>query len=117
MGTGQRSNSYVVKEAAQALHNMKYEISKELNIDTTPIVGDYWGYMTSRDCGAVGGHMVKRMIEAAERSIAEQALVNVQAGFKAGLQNQLQGGYQSQQQQDKLPTNPSLNLNSLDKLY
>lgn len=110
MGTGQRSNSYVVKEAANALHNMKYEISKELNIDTTPIVGDYWGYMTSRDCGAVGGHMVKRMIEAAERSIAEQAFANVQAGFKAGIQG-------SNQQQDKVQQNPSLNLNSLDKIY
>ncbi len=114
MGTGQKRNSLVVKEASNALHNMKYEISKELNIDTTPIVGDYWGYMTSRDCGAVGGHMVKRMIEAAERSIAEQALSNVQAGFKAGLQP---GAYQQQQQQDKVQTNPSLNLNSLDKIY
>lgn len=112
MGTGQRRNSYVVKEAAKALHNMKYEISKELNIDTTPIVGDYWGYMTSRDCGAVGGHMVKRMIEAAEASIAEQAMANVQAGFKAGIQ-----GFSNQQQADKVQANPSLNLNSLDKIY
>ena len=111
MGTGQKRNNYVVKEASNALHNMKYEVSKELNIDTSPIVGDYWGYMTSRDCGAVGGHMVKRMIEAAERSIAEQALTNVQAGFNAGLQS---GRNQSQ---DKVQQNPSLNLNSIDKLY
>ena len=112
MGTGQKRNSYVVKEASNALRNMKYEVSKELNIDTSPIVGDYWGYMTSRDCGAVGGHMVKRMIEAAERSIAEQALTNVQAGFKAGMQTS-----GTQYQQDKVQQNPSLNLNSLDKLY
>jgi hypothetical protein len=112
MGTGQKSNNLVVKEAANALNNMKYEISKELNIDTSPIVGDYWGYMTSRDCGAVGGHMVKRMIEAAERSIAEQAIVNVQTGFKAGLQTQATQGTQGKVQQ-----NPSLNLSSLDKLY
>jgi len=112
MGTGQKRNNYVVKEASNALHNMKYEVSKELNIDTTPIVGDYWGYMTSRDCGAVGGHMVKRMIEAAERSIAEQALTNVQTGFKAGLQSS-----GAQNQQDKVQQNPSLNLNSIDKLY
>lgn len=112
MGSGQRRNSYVVKEAANALHNMKYEISKQLNIDTSPIVGDYWGYMTSRDCGAVGGHMVKTMIEAAERSIAEQAVANVQAGFKVGLQTS-----GSQNQQDKVPPNPSLNLNSIDRIY
>lgn len=113
MGTGQKRNSLVVKEAANALYNLKYEVSKELNIDTSPIVGDYWGYMTSRDCGAVGGHMVKRMIEAAERSITEQAVSNVQAGFRAGLA----GGAQNQTQTDKIPTNPSLNLNTLDQIY
>jgi hypothetical protein len=26
MGSGQRRNTYIVKEAANALHNMKYEI-------------------------------------------------------------------------------------------
>ena len=56
---------------------------------------------------------MKRMIEAAEQSIAEQALANVQAGFKAGIQ----GGFTNQQQQDKVQSNPSLNLNSLDKIY
>ncbi|MCL6590968.1 MAG: alpha/beta-type small acid-soluble spore protein [Firmicutes bacterium] len=113
MGTGQKRNNYVVQAAANALHNFKYEISKELNIDTSPIVGDYWGYMTSRDCGAVGGNMVRRMIEAAERSIAEQALTNVQAGFKAGLQ----ASGMSQNQQDKVPTINNLNLNNLDKTF
>lgn len=113
MGSGQRKNNYVVAAAANALHNMKYEISKELNIDTTPIVGDYWGYMTSRDCGAVGGQMVKTMIEAAERSIADQALANVQSGFKSGLQS----SFQSQNQSEKVQPNPSLNLNSLDRIY
>jgi hypothetical protein len=115
MGTGQKRNNYVVQAAANALQNFKYEISKELNIDTSPIVGDYWGYMTSRDCGAVGGNMVRRMIEAAERSIAEQALTNVQAGFKAGLQTS--GFSQSQNQPDKVQTTNNLNLNNLDKMY
>lgn len=108
MATGQKRNNYVVQQAAQALQNFKYEVSKELNIDTTPIVGDYWGYMTARDCGAVGGHMVKRMIEAAERSLSEQALATVQSGFKAGLQAN---------QQDKVQTTSNLNLNNLDKMY
>lgn len=110
MGTGQRRNNYVVVQAAQALHNFKYEVSKELNIDTTPIVGDYWGYMTARDCGAVGGHMVKRMIEAAERSLSEQALATVQSGFKAGLQS-------GTNQPDKVQPTSNLNLNNLDKMY
>jgi len=114
MGTGQKKNNLVVKEAAQALQNLKYEVSKELNIDTTPIVGDYWGYMTSRDCGAVGGHMVKRMIEAAERAISEQALANVKSGFQASLNNTNMSYGQPDKQ---VQTNPSLNLNSLDQMY
>ena len=58
------------------------------NIDTSKIVGGYWGWMPSRDTGAVGGHMVKRMIEAAERSLIEQSAANVKAGFTTGLQGQ-----------------------------
>ena len=111
MGTGQISNNYIVKEASKALHNMKYEMAKDLNaaniIDTTPIHGDYWGYMTARDCGHVGGQMVKNMIDAAERSLAEQALANVQTGFQAGLS----------QQGDKVQTLSNLNLNSLNQKY
>lgn len=113
MGTGQRSNSYLVKQASNALHNMKYEIAKDLNssqiIDTSAIQGDYWGYMTSKDCGHVGGQMVKNMIDAAERSLADQALANVQAGFNASLG--------MQKQQDTVKNNTNLNLGSLDKFY
>jgi len=66
--------------------------------------------MTARDCGAVGGHMVKRMIEAAERSLSEQALATVQSGFKAGLQT-------GANQPDKVQPTSNLNLNNLDKMY
>jgi len=77
----------VVLEARQALQKFRDEIANELNIDTSKIVGGYWGYMPTRDTGAVGGHMVKRMIEAAERSLIEQSTANVKAGFTTGLQN------------------------------
>ncbi len=137
MGSGQRKNNYVVQEAAQALHNLKYEVSQEINIDTSPIVGDYWGNMTSRDCGAVGGHMVKRMIEAAERSVADQqqAGYSQQPSFQANASanayaaqqpQQMQQQQQQQQQQpqqpqamqpDKVAPNSALNLGSLDQLY
>ena len=70
--------------------------------------GDYWGHMTARDCGAVGGHMVKRMIEAAERTLSQQAVANVQAGFRAGVASQ--EGTQNQ-------PNPNLSLNNLDQYY
>ena len=82
MGSGQRSNNLMVKEATQAMDQFKYEVANELNINTQPIQGDYWGYMTARDCGAVGGHMVKRMIEAAERSLADQAYVQATSAFR-----------------------------------
>lgn len=85
MGTGQKSNGYVVKEATQALNKFKWEVAKELNIDTTPIQGGYWGYMTARDCGAVGGHMVKRMIEAAEQTLASQAATQTAGAFRQSL--------------------------------
>ncbi len=82
MGSGQRSNTLMVKEAAQAMEKFKYEVANELNINTQPIQGDYWGYMTARDCGAVGGHMVKRMIEAAQRSLADQAAYQATSAFR-----------------------------------
>ena len=62
----------VVPEAHKALDNMKYEIAAELGIPVYQGSEDYWGHISSRDCGAVGGHMVRRMIEMAERSLAQQ---------------------------------------------
>ncbi len=84
-GSGSR-NVPVVLEARQALQRFRDEVANELNIDTSKIVGGYWGWMPSRDTGAVGGHMVKRMIEAAERSLIEQSAANISAGFQSGLQ-------------------------------
>ncbi|NLY88796.1 MAG: alpha/beta-type small acid-soluble spore protein [Firmicutes bacterium] len=112
MAAGQKSNTLVYAQAKKALDQMKYEISKELNIDTSPIQGDYWGYMTARDCGAIGGHMVKRMIEAAERTLAQQTAQNVQVGFRAGLAGQNQS-----QPQTQYNPNPNLNLSNLDQQY
>lgn len=109
MAAGQKTNELVFAQAKKALDQMKYEISKELNIDTSPIQGDYWGYMTARDCGAVGGNMVKRMIEAAEQTLSQQAVQNVQAGFQAGLQQQTQNQGNT--------TNPNLSLNNLNQYY
>lgn len=62
----------VVPEAHKALDNMKYEIAAELGIPVYQGSEDYWGHITSRDCGAVGGHMVRRMIEMAERALVQQ---------------------------------------------
>lgn len=69
MGAGQKSNKLVVPAAGNAMYNFKYEMANEVGI-TNQIQGGYWGQISSRDCGAVGGHMVKRMIEAYEQSLA-----------------------------------------------
>ncbi len=66
MGQGQRSNSAVVPQARPALDQFRNEIANELGIQPP---GGYWGDIPSRTCGAVGGHMVRRMIELAEQTL------------------------------------------------
>ena len=60
-------NRVVVPEARQALDNMKYEIANELGIN---LKKGYNGDLPSRQAGYVGGYMVKRLIEQAERGMA-----------------------------------------------
>ena len=72
MGTGQKRNRVLVPQAAQALYDFKYEIAQELGVGKE-IQGDYWGYVSSRDCGAVGGNMVRKMIAFAESQLQSNA--------------------------------------------
>lgn len=60
----------------QITYNMKYEIANELGL-TPQIENDYWGNVSSRACGAVGGriggkiggNMVRKMIQYAEQNL------------------------------------------------
>lgn len=61
------SNRTMVPEAKQALNNMKFEIANELGIN---LKQGYNGDMPSRQAGYIGGYMVKRMIEQAERAMS-----------------------------------------------
>lgn len=58
----------------QVLDQFKYEIAGELGI-TPQIKEGYWGELSSRDCGRVGGriggNMVKVMIKRVEGSLAD----------------------------------------------
>jgi hypothetical protein len=64
-----RSNNIpVVPQAQQALQQLKYEVAQELGI-TIPADG-YYGYMATRDTGAIGGHMVRRMVQIAEQKLS-----------------------------------------------
>ncbi len=61
------SNQTMVPEAKEALNNMKFEIARELGVG---LKQGYNGDLSSRDAGYVGGYMVKRLIENAERQMA-----------------------------------------------
>ncbi|MCL2545174.1 MAG: alpha/beta-type small acid-soluble spore protein [Clostridia bacterium] len=67
LDSGSSSNRVVVPEAKQALYNMKFEIANELGINLKP---GYNGDLPSRQAGYIGGYMVKRMIEQAERAMS-----------------------------------------------
>lgn len=66
------TNQKLVPQAYNALNQFKYEIAQELNINPEYKTG-YWGNISSRECGAVGGHMVRRMIASAEQALANQS--------------------------------------------
>ena len=55
--------------------------TKELNINPEYKTG-YWGNITSRECGAVGGHMVRKMIASAEQALANQATQTSLSNFR-----------------------------------
>ncbi|MBE3599543.1 MAG: alpha/beta-type small acid-soluble spore protein [Limnochordaceae bacterium] len=87
MALGQKRNRPLVLDAARNLNQFKYEVANELGVQVPQ--SDYWGDMPSRVTGAVGGHMVRRMIAAAEQALIEQATSGVKAGFQQALQNPL----------------------------
>lgn len=86
------NNTKVVPESKQALDILKYEIASELGlpvgkqalqslgadtefaselgaIPVSSIKEDYWGHIASRDTGAVGGTITKRLIQRAEETL------------------------------------------------
>ena len=63
------SNRTAVPEAKSALNRFKYEVASELGV---PLSDGYNGDLTSWQNGSVGGYMVKKMIEAHERQMAEK---------------------------------------------
>jgi len=68
MAQGSSSNPAMVRGAEGALDRMKFEVARNIGVNI-PESND-WGDIPSRQCGAVGGHMVRRMIEMAEENLA-----------------------------------------------
>ncbi len=69
MAQGQRRNRVLVQGAQEAIDRLKYEVAPEVGI--TPPPGGYWGDLPARQCGAVGGHIVRRLIQQAEQQMAQ----------------------------------------------
>jgi small acid-soluble spore protein A (major alpha-type SASP) len=67
-GQSRSSNTLVVPQATSALDQMKYEVAQELGIQI-PQDG-YMGYMATRDTGAIGGHITRRLVQIAEQQLA-----------------------------------------------
>ena len=52
-------NRSLIPEAKNGLSKFKNEVARELGVPFS----DYNGDLSSRQCGSVGGEMVKRMVE------------------------------------------------------
>jgi len=61
------SNQKVVPEAREALNRFKYEVASEVGVT---LKDGYNGDLSSRDAGRIGGNMVRKLIETAERQMA-----------------------------------------------
>ena len=59
------SNKALIPEAKRGLANFKNEVAGELGVPFK----DYNGDLTSKQCGSVGGEMVKKMVQQYENSL------------------------------------------------
>lgn len=66
------NNTYVVPEARGGLDQFKFEVAREVGVDLRQ---GYNGDLTTREAGHVGGQMVRRMIELAERNLGRSGRI------------------------------------------
>ena len=64
-----KSNKTNVPEAKEAMNKLKMEVANELGV---PLSNGYNGNVTSAQNGSVGGYMVRKMIEAQEKQMANK---------------------------------------------
>ena len=60
------NNKVVVPEAKEAMDRFKMEVAQEVGVN---LKQGYYGNITAREAGSVGGMMVKKMIEAYENGM------------------------------------------------
>ena len=59
-------NQKLVPEAMSALDKFKYEVASEVGVN---LKDGYNGDISAKDAGKIGGQMVKKLIEQAERNM------------------------------------------------
>jgi len=75
-----RRRRHVLPEAEPALDRFKYEVAGDLGL-ADDIENRGWENMTTREVGKIGGNMVRRMIERAEREMAGEEFGTEWAGY------------------------------------
>ena len=92
MAKGQSGRRKIIPGCEKALDILKYEIAAEMGlpvgrnsafqsntefatelgaIPTSSMKEDYWGHITSRDSGAVGGAITARLVRQAEKTLLQ----------------------------------------------
>jgi len=66
--TGRRSSKILVPEAEVAMDTLKKSIASEFGIDFN---SEYKGNLSAKQCGKVGGEMVRRIIEQMKQEITQ----------------------------------------------
>jgi hypothetical protein len=64
------SNQLVVPQASQALNQMKMEAAQALGVQI-PADG-YYGNVSTRDAGSLGGYITKKLVQIAEQQLSGQ---------------------------------------------
>ncbi|MFD1956231.1 small, acid-soluble spore protein, alpha/beta type [Paenibacillus thailandensis] len=67
-GRNNNNNQLVVPQARQALQQMKLEAAQSLGV-VIPQDG-YYGNVTSRDAGSLGGYITKKLVQIAEQQLS-----------------------------------------------
>lgn len=75
-----RRRRHVLPQAEPALDRFKYEVAGDLGLEDD-IRTRGWENMTTREVGKIGGNMVRRMIERAERDMASEEYAADWAGY------------------------------------
>lgn len=65
---GKRSSRILIPEAEGAMDNLKKSIASEFGIDFD---SSYKGNLSAKQCGKVGGEMVRRIIEQMKQEITQ----------------------------------------------